>query len=157
MIHVRDYAPLLEEAIAEARAEGFVVEAHELERKANGVYTTSSELLGEHGLAIRTFLKATGSRLPRSIRSKLETCLDRMESVREFSDKEVLAARGFCLAVGGLLAFVGVRLATGEASSVPPAVAWTAAGIGAVIALFGLAAPRRQCVRAASLVLQLIA
>ena len=76
---------------------------------------------------------------------------------REFSDKEVLAARVFCVVVGGLLAFVGTRLATDAAGSVPPAVAWTAAAIGAVIVLFGLLAPRQKCVHAASFILSLFA
>ena len=76
--------------------------------------------------------------------------------LREFSDNEVRTARIFCVGVGGLLAFVGVRLAGGE-TSVPPAVAWTAAGIGAAIALFGVLAPRQKCVRAASFILDLVA
>ena len=75
---------------------------------------------------------------------------------REFSDKEVLAARIFCAVVGGLLALVGTRLALGANTSVPPEVAWVAAAIGIVIALFGLLAPRERCVRTASRILDLV-
>jgi hypothetical protein len=76
--------------------------------------------------------------------------------LREFSDNEVRAARIFCVVAGGLLAFVGVRLA-GGGSGVPPAVAWTVAAIGAATALFGVLAPRHECVRAASFILDLVA
>jgi hypothetical protein len=55
-----DYTRLLTEAIAEAKAAGFEAAASDLERSCFGVaYTTSSEMLGEHGLAISRFLKAT--------------------------------------------------------------------------------------------------
>ena len=55
-----DYTRLLTEAIAEAKAVGFEAAASDLERSCFGVaYTTSSEMLGEHGLAISRFLKAT--------------------------------------------------------------------------------------------------
>jgi hypothetical protein len=74
---------------------------------------------------------------------------------REFSDNEVRLARAFCAGVGGLLVLVGVKLATSTTTSVPPEVAWGAAAIGAVIALVGVLAPRDQCVRAATWILDI--
>ena len=73
---IRDYTPLLREAIAEAKAAGFESAANDLEQSCFAVaYTTSSEMLGEHGLAIKRFLKATRGSLPRPIREKLDACL----------------------------------------------------------------------------------
>jgi hypothetical protein len=73
---VRDYTPWLEEAIAGARAAGLVAEADELESRCfKTAYTTSGELMGEHGLAIRRFLKATRGRAPKPVRAKLNACL----------------------------------------------------------------------------------
>lgn len=77
---IRDYAPLLREAIAEARAAGMVAEAHELEQAAfSTAVTTSSEMLQAHGLAIERFLKATRDTLPRSTKAKLKACLTETE------------------------------------------------------------------------------
>jgi hypothetical protein len=73
---------------------------------------------------------------------------------RDFSDKEVLMARLFCVALGGFVAFVGMKLVGGE-TSVPPAIAWIAAAIGLVAMLFGLLAPRQKCVSTAGFVLGL--
>jgi hypothetical protein len=57
---IMDYTPLLREAIAEAKAAGFETAASDLEQSCFAVaFTTSSEMLGEHGLAIKRFLKAT--------------------------------------------------------------------------------------------------
>ena len=73
---VTDYTPLLREAIAEAKAAGFETAAHGLEQSCFAVaYTTSSEMLGEHGLAIERFLKDAGGTLPGSTRKKLRACL----------------------------------------------------------------------------------
>ena len=74
---------------------------------------------------------------------------------RELSDNEVRLARVFCAGVGGLLVLVGVKLATGAATSMPAEVAWGLAAVGAVIALVGLLAPREQCVRAATWILDI--
>ena len=72
----KDYAPLLREAIAEARAAGLEAEAIKLEQAAFATaFTTSSEMLQEHGLAIERFLKATKGALPESTRDKLKDCL----------------------------------------------------------------------------------
>ena len=72
---IRDYMPLLKEAIAEARAAGIEASANDLERTCFAAFTTSSEMLQEQGLAIRCFVKATRGALPRSTKAKLRTCL----------------------------------------------------------------------------------
>jgi len=76
---IRDYTPLLREAVAEAKAAGFETAAHELEQMTSAAFTTSSEMLQEHGLAIRRFLKATRGTLPHSIKGKLNACLAETE------------------------------------------------------------------------------
>ena len=58
---VEDYYPFLKAAIAEAKAAGLDAAAAQLEGSAFSAYTTSSELLGEHGTAIREFLKSGGA------------------------------------------------------------------------------------------------
>ena len=72
---VKDCTPLLKEVIAEAREAGLVVAADDLERSAFAAFTSSSELLGEQGVAIRRFLKATRGNLPAGTKDKLETYL----------------------------------------------------------------------------------
>lgn len=72
---IRDYLPLLREAIAEARAAGLEAAANDLERDSLTAFTTSSEMLQEHGLAIKRFLRATRGSLPRSAKAKLKLCL----------------------------------------------------------------------------------
>ena len=79
---IRDYTPLLKEAIAEARAAGFGAAANELESAAFAAFTTSSEMLQEHGLAIQRFLKVTRKSLPYSIKVKLKACLTETELAR---------------------------------------------------------------------------
>lgn len=75
-----DCAPLLREALAEARAAGLALEADALEQATLGTaFTTSSELLQEQGLAIQRFLQATRDALPRATTAKLEACLTAME------------------------------------------------------------------------------
>ena len=76
---IRDYTPLLKEAIAQARAAGFQTAANDLEQAAFATFTTSSEMLQEHGLAIKRFLRATHDSLPRSIKTKLKACLTETE------------------------------------------------------------------------------
>lgn len=76
---IRDYMPLLREAVAEARSAGFETAANDLEQAAFAAFTTSSEMLQEHGLAIKRFLKATQDTLPRSIEAKLKACLAETE------------------------------------------------------------------------------
>ena len=72
---VKDYTALLKEAIAEAKAAGLETAADDLEQTVFAAFTTSSELLQEHGLAIRRFLKATRGKLPASAKDKLDACL----------------------------------------------------------------------------------
>lgn len=79
MTRIRDYTPLLREAIAEARAAGFETAANELEHAAFAAFTTSSEMLQQQGLAIKHFLKTTSDSLPRSIKAKLMVCLTETE------------------------------------------------------------------------------
>ena len=74
-----DYTLLLRDAIAEAKAAGFEAEARELEGSVVAAFTTSSEMLQEHGLAIRRFLRATRRTLPRSTKKKLRACLTETE------------------------------------------------------------------------------
>lgn len=76
---IRDYLPLLREAILEARAAGLGAEAADLEQTCFAAFTTSSEMLQEHGLAIRRFLKAAGRALPLSTKKKLRACLTETE------------------------------------------------------------------------------
>ena len=75
---IRDYTPF-REAIAEARATGFDTAANDLEQAAFAAFTTSSEMLQEHGLAIKRFLKVTHGTVPRSIKAKLKACLTETE------------------------------------------------------------------------------
>ena len=79
MTKITDYTPLLKEAIAEAKAAGFEAAAHDLEQAVFAAFTTSSEMLQEHGLAIRRFLENTRGSLPRPIKAKLNTCLTETE------------------------------------------------------------------------------
>jgi hypothetical protein len=50
---VRDYLPLIREAIIEAREAGLASEAENLEQVSSSALTSSSEMVQEHGLAIR--------------------------------------------------------------------------------------------------------
>ena len=72
---MKDYYPLLKAAIAEARAAGLEAAATELEGKVFAGYTTSSELMGEHAIAIRTFLESQGSAVPSNVKANLARCL----------------------------------------------------------------------------------
>jgi len=76
---IRDYLPLLKEAIVEAKNAGFGPEVENLEKVLSTAFTTSSEMVQEHGLAIGRFLKDTRSGLPLSTKRKLEVCLNETE------------------------------------------------------------------------------
>lgn len=78
-MQIRDYLPLLREAVAEAKASGFGEDAGELDQVSTSAFTTSSEMLQEHGLAIRRFLKATRHGLPLPTRNKMLACLNETE------------------------------------------------------------------------------
>ena len=72
---IRDYMPLLREAIEEARIAGLDEAASELEQAVGAAFTTSSEMLESHGLAIERFLGATRDTLPRPVKARLQACL----------------------------------------------------------------------------------
>ena len=72
---VADFHPWLREAIAEAKSSGLEREASKLEQRAFAAYTTSSELLGETGDAIREFLHSAGRSVPPTVNKKLRACL----------------------------------------------------------------------------------
>lgn len=76
---IRDYTPVLRDAIVQARAAGFAAEASALEWACSATFTTSSEMCQAHGLAIRRFLTATRGRLPRPIGARLSACLRETE------------------------------------------------------------------------------
>lgn len=78
---VQDFQPQLRAAIVEAKAAGLVDVALRLEERAFGSYTTSTELLGETGIAIKDFLKARGSAVPPSVAAKLNDCLAQVRKV----------------------------------------------------------------------------
>jgi hypothetical protein len=87
MSEVEDYSPRLKAAIAEAKAAGLEEAAAELEGRLFAAYTTSSELIGEHGVAIREFLKSGGAAVPPGVRASLEGYLKHiggMSSTRIF-------------------------------------------------------------------------
>lgn len=69
-----DFTPKMRRALALARAAGLTESARELEESLNGVYTTSSELLGEVGGAILRFRKREGKRIPPEAAELLDEC-----------------------------------------------------------------------------------
>jgi len=81
MTTVADFLPTLRTAIAEARAAGVDTECNALEARVFACYTTSSEWLGECGLAIRGFRRATRGRLPAATLRKLAACLREISKV----------------------------------------------------------------------------
>jgi hypothetical protein len=78
---VRDFFPLLREAIAEARANGLASLAESLDSRSSAVYATSSELLGETGQAIVEFLRAGGTKVQPTVAAKLQECLRQVQRV----------------------------------------------------------------------------
>ena len=78
---VKDFYPLLREAIADARAAGLVSLADSLELRSSAAYTTSSELLGETGLAIIEFLRVGGAKVQPAVAAKLQECLQQVQRV----------------------------------------------------------------------------
>ena len=79
--HVADFQPLLKAAISEARAAGFEAAASQLEGFAFAAYSTSSELLGETGIAIKTFIESVGAAAPPTVVDKLNACLAEVRKV----------------------------------------------------------------------------
>lgn len=78
---VDDFHSVLSAAIAEAKAAGLLAAASQLEDQASASYATSSELLGETGAAIKTFLASKGSAIPQSVVVKLNFCLTEVRKV----------------------------------------------------------------------------
>jgi len=78
---VKDFYPLLREAIAEARASGLVSLADSLESHSSAAYATSSELLGETGQAIVEFLRLGGADVQPAVAAKLQECLRQVQRV----------------------------------------------------------------------------
>jgi len=73
---VSDFTPVLRDAIGEIRSLGLTEAADELEGSISfWAYTTSTEWLGESGLAITGFLKEHRSQLPDPVVAKLTLCL----------------------------------------------------------------------------------
>lgn len=78
---VSDFIPILRAAIAEAREAGLQSQCDELESRVFACYTTSSEWLGECGLAITAFKSANRKTLARSTKRQLNTCLKEIGKV----------------------------------------------------------------------------
>jgi hypothetical protein len=78
---VADFTPTLRLAISEAKAAGLADAASELEARAFACYTTSSEMLGETGMAIRAFLNSRTRPIPLNITTRLEICLNEIRKV----------------------------------------------------------------------------
>ena len=72
---------------------------------------------------------------------------------REFSDKEVLAARGFCGVVGAIVAGIGYAVFAHFGSGGGAIGGGVLVALGLALAAFGLLAPRRACVNAAGWIL----
>ncbi len=70
-----DVPKQLHEAIQRARAAGLSEAADELEARTSAAFTTSSEYLGEVGLAIRRFLARERGRVPAEVVRQLRDCL----------------------------------------------------------------------------------
>jgi len=72
-VQAADFTQTLQQAIHESRAAG--LDLRELEQTAGGVYTTSSEYLGEIGAAIARFLQSNGHNVPPATAAKFRGCL----------------------------------------------------------------------------------
>jgi hypothetical protein len=70
-----DITPILDEAVAALRGGGFGPEAERLVAAARTAGTSSSEILGELGLAILAELRDVGDLLPRDAKRQLKRCL----------------------------------------------------------------------------------
>ncbi len=79
-LRVDDFSSILRDAISEARKIGLEDSAAKLESRAFAAFTTSSEMLGESGAAIREFL-AENEQIPGPIRQKLDLCMNEIRKV----------------------------------------------------------------------------
>ncbi|TJY58324.1 hypothetical protein E4T66_16670 [Sinimarinibacterium sp. CAU 1509] len=78
---VAEFQQMLRAALDEAKAAGLVNAASQLEFRAFAAYTTSSELLGETGVAIKEFLQTAGPAIPPLVVVKLNLCLTEVRKV----------------------------------------------------------------------------
>jgi hypothetical protein len=78
---VSDFTSVLRDALIEIRTLGLAEAADELEGAVFSAFTTSSELLGESGLAITKFLKDHRRQLPDPVISQLNFCLSEIGKV----------------------------------------------------------------------------
>jgi len=79
--HVADFRPILKAAISEAKAAGFYAPASQLEDAAFAAYGTSSEMLGETGIAIKAFVASVGAAAPPAVVEALNQCLVEVRKV----------------------------------------------------------------------------
>jgi hypothetical protein len=70
-----DVSELLRQAIRDARAAGLGPAADELQERTSAAFTSSSELLGEMGLAVEHFLRRERGKVPADVEEKLRACL----------------------------------------------------------------------------------
>lgn len=76
-----DLVALLRQAVEGARAAGLDEAADALESRTTAAFTTSSEFLGEVGLAIRQFRKSARGRVPPVVDRALDECLREVRKV----------------------------------------------------------------------------
>lgn len=69
------FLPILDEAVATLRGGGFGPEAERLVAAVRTTGTSSSEIIGELGLAILRVLRDVGHLLPRDTKRQLNRCL----------------------------------------------------------------------------------
>jgi len=76
-----DVAKLLHQAMQGARAAGLAAAADELEARTSVGFTSSSEFLGEVGLAIKRFLARERGKVPAAVQQQLKDCLAEVRRV----------------------------------------------------------------------------
>jgi hypothetical protein len=76
-----DLAQALREALQLARSAGLDEAADELEGRCFAAYTTSSEWLGEVGLAVVHFLSRERGQVPVTLERRLYDCLTEVQKV----------------------------------------------------------------------------
>ncbi|HTY93671.1 MAG TPA: hypothetical protein VMC02_07275 [Steroidobacteraceae bacterium] len=76
-----DVVPLLREALLDLEAAGLAVQAQAARDRCFAACATSSEWLGEVGVALTGLLAACGPSIPPSTREKLRTCLKEVAKV----------------------------------------------------------------------------
>ncbi|MCE5182451.1 MAG: hypothetical protein LLG15_11665 [Betaproteobacteria bacterium] len=81
MSPIQDFTPILREALAEIEAAGPAPLIGDIRQRCFASYTTSSEWLGEVGLAINELLNAKGSAIPATAHTKLKLCLHEVSKV----------------------------------------------------------------------------